>query len=85
MAVQETPFRNSQGNDMSSFDEWYKSNAEYTPEPGYGFVGWTDKKLKEAYNAGMERAAEITESFPDASNRGALVLCAEVIRKEIEK
>ena len=74
---------------MSSFDEWLKDNpqnvapCEYvTLEIAYN-ASMDD--MKEAYNAGMERAAEITESFPDASNRGALVLCAEVIRREIEK
>ena len=61
---------------MSSFDEWYR---EYTHLDNFA------PSLEEAYNAGMERAAEIAESFPDASNRGALVLCAEVIRKKIEK
>ena len=66
---------------MSSFDEWYKSNAEYTPEPGYGFVGWTDKKLKEAYNAGMERAAEICFDADKSTHPTDL---AEAIRKEIE-
>ena len=66
---------------MSSFDEWYKSNAEYTPEPGYGFVGWTDKKLKEAYNAGMERAAEIVKPLQDLKGSFAY----RAIRKEIEK
>ena len=66
---------------MSGFDDWlidYQDNDD-----------WCDRDITEdmefAYNAGMERAAEITESFPDASNRGALVLCAEVIRREIEK
>ena len=66
---------------MSSFDDWL---IDYTDNDD-----WCDRDITQdmefAYNAGMERAAEITESFPDASNRGALVLCAEVIRKEIEK
>ena len=65
---------------MSSFDEWYKSNAEYTPEPGYGFVGWTDKKLKAAYNAGMEAAADIADSCSHDCS-----IAANAIRKEIEK
>ena len=62
---------------MNSFDEWFTDISGND-------VRFADKILKEAYNAGMERAAEIAESFPDASNRGALVLCAEVIRKKIE-
>ena len=69
---------------MSSFDEWYKSNAEYTPEPGYGFVGWTDKKLKAAYNAGMERAAEIAAEST-FHNVYAHQRISEAIRKEIDK
>ena len=64
---------------MSSFDDWY-----VTKITTYVFSSKADENLaREAYIAGMERAAEITESFPDASNRGALVLCAEVIRREI--
>lgn len=52
-----------------TFDEWYKNNAEYTPEPGYGFVGWTDEKLNEAFNAGrlagLEEAAELVEKYAE--------------------
>ena len=54
---------------MSSFDEWYR---EYTHLDNFA------PSLEEAYNAGMERAAEIAYELGWGS-------VATAIRKEIEK
>ena len=67
---------------MINFNEWLDNKWQLLL--GAGRDNWDDEDMKIAYNKGMERAAEIAESFPDASNRGALVLCAEVIRNEVE-
>ena len=59
---------------MSSFDEWFTDISGND-------VRFADKILKEAYNAGMERAAEIAHTLPLDWGRDI----EKAIRKEIEK
>ena len=68
---------------MSRFDEWYR---EYTHPDNFA------PSLEEAYNAGMERAAEMLMHrvgndplLQDQTAISALVQEAKAIRKEIEK
>ena len=60
---------------MNSFDEWF---TDITGND----VRFADKILKEAYNAGMERAAVIASKHR-VSATGCSV--SEAIRKEIKK
>ena len=70
---------------MSGFDDWlidYQDNDD-----------WCDRDITEdmefAYNAGMERAAEIAvQSNPDSRSVVITEVCREIasnIRKEVEK
>ena len=64
---------------MSSFDDWL---IDYTDNDD-----WCDRDITQdmefAYNAGMDRAAEIAESIPSWGDE--VDEAAEAIRKEIEK
>ena len=60
---------------MNSFDEWF---TDITGND----VRFADKILKEAYNAGMERAAVIASNVKAPFSRFTI---AAKIRNEIEK
>ena len=76
---------------MSSFDDWstyLKRSTDIRISDWWKTMG-ADEIARAAYNAGMERAAEIAvQSNPDSRSVVITEVCREIasnIRKEVEK